>query len=107
MESAPRKRLQSSGHSQIPSSRRATEGGVGINKTLTIVGTRTPDIRGNKGVVGVELRPHERWIGVSTVPLRVFQLFNLPQDAMAYAERSRDELVDRCLSRAGRVTSLF
>lgn len=37
------------------------------------------------------------------LPLRVFRLFNLPQNYVAYSERARDDLVDRCLSRAGRV----
>lgn len=56
-----------------------------------------------KEVVGVEIRPHERWIGNATVPLHAFQVFNLPQDSSAYTERTREELADRCLSRAGRV----
>lgn len=37
------------------------------------------------------------------MPLKAFRLFNLSQDAGAYAERTQGELVDRCLSRGGRV----
>lgn len=82
--------------------------GSGINKTLTIIGNRgilspTVDPRVPKVVVNIEIRPNERWVGGSTVPLRAFRLFNLPQDTVAYAGRERDDLVDRCLSRAGRV----
>lgn len=77
------------------SSRQGTEGvcSGNINKTLMIVGTRgaiapTVHERVNKEVVGVEIRPNERWIGGSTVPLRIFQLFNLHQDVSAYADHS-------------------
>lgn len=83
-----------------------------MNKTLTIVGNRDilPPIvraRAHKEIIGVEVRLNERWISGSTVPLRVCQLFNLPQDINAYTERIRGELPDRCLSRAGRVKVFF
>lgn len=91
-------------------SSRGVEGasGSGVNKTLTIIGNRvimtpTVEARASKEVFGVEVRPNERWIGGSTVPLRVFQLFDLTQDANAYAEHSPGELADCCLSRPGRV----
>lgn len=79
-----------------------------VNKTITIVGRRgimTPTMDKNlrKEAVSVEIRPNERWIGNATIPLRAFQIFNLPQDSGAYAERTCGELADRCLSRAGRV----
>lgn len=77
-----------------------------MNKTVTIVGNRafmtsTVDTSAHKESFSVEIRPNQRWMGGSTVPLRAFRVFNLPQDSGA--ERTRDELVDRCLSRAGRV----
>lgn len=65
--------------------------------------TSNIDVRSCKEAVSVEIRPNERWRGSSTVPLRAFRVFNLPQDFGAYSKRTRDELVDRCLSRAGRV----
>ncbi|KAL8156024.1 hypothetical protein AgCh_001190 [Apium graveolens] len=49
----------------------------GVNKTLTLVGG-------------------------TTVSLRVFDLFHLPQDAIAFDGRRREDLADRCKSRAGR-----
>lgn len=60
-----------------------------INKTLTIIGNRgilspTVNPRASMEVVGVEIRPCERWVGGSTVPLRAFRLFNLPQDSVSY-----------------------
>lgn len=65
--------------------------------------TPTIDECSMQEVVGVEICPHKRWIGNATAPLLAFQVFNLPQDSSAYTERTREELVDRCLSRAGRV----
>lgn len=65
--------------------------------------TPTTDSRGTKKVIGVTIHPHERWTGGATVPLRAFQLFNLPQDVGSYANRGRSNLVDRCLGRAGQV----
>ncbi|KAL8092535.1 hypothetical protein AgCh_034701 [Apium graveolens] len=80
----------------------------GVNKTLTLVGNRatmapTIDPRQKKGVVRVDIQPHERWTGGTTVPLRVFDLFHLPQDAVAFDGRRREDLADRCKSRAGRL----
>lgn len=86
--------------------------GGGINKTLTIVGNRgilspTVDPRASKEVVSVEIRPNERWVGGSTVPLHAFRLFNLSQDSVAYVGRERDDLVVRCLNHAGQVCFLL
>lgn len=87
-------------------------GGSGVNRTLTIVGNRgimmpTVDEHQRKEIVRVEVRPNERWVGNATVPLHGFQVFNLPQDSVAYADRSRGKLAERCLNRAGRVRILF
>ncbi|XP_074349148.1 uncharacterized protein LOC141688903 [Apium graveolens] len=84
----------------------------GVNRTLTLVGNRatmtpTIDPRQKKGVVRVDIQPHERWTGGTTVPLRVFDLFHLPQDAIAFDGRRREDLVDRCKSRAGRFLADF
>ncbi|KAL8135449.1 hypothetical protein AgCh_010190 [Apium graveolens] len=84
----------------------------GANRTVTIAGTRvymgkTVDPRSKKEVVRVEIQPTERWTGGSTVPLRALNLFNLPQDSVAYDGRKREDLVDRCKSRAGRFLSDF
>lgn len=86
--------------------------GRGVNKTITIVGNRgimtpTVDPRGKGVAVIVEVQPHERWTGNATVPMRAFQIFNLPQDTVAYVGRTREELADRCLSRASRVSIFF
>lgn len=61
------------------------DGGV-VNRTIIVVRNRaimtpTIDPRRSKDVVGVEIHPHERWVGGATIPLRAFQVFNLPQDA--------------------------
>lgn len=61
------------------------------------------DDRLRKKAITVEDRPHERWIRNATVPLRAFRIFNLPQDLSTYTERTRGELVDRCLSHAWRI----
>lgn len=81
---------------------KAMNSGSGGNKSLTIVTSRglqpiAVDPRASMGIINVEIRPHERWAGVSTVPLRDFCIFNLPQDVVAYNGREKDELVDRCL----------
>ncbi|XP_074376393.1 uncharacterized protein LOC141717976 [Apium graveolens] len=68
---------------------------------------KTVDPRSKKEVVKVEIQPTERWTGGSTVPLRALNLFNLPQDSVAYDGRKREDLVDRCKSRAGRFLSDF
>ncbi|XP_074364881.1 uncharacterized protein LOC141705915 [Apium graveolens] len=86
--------------------------GGGINKTITFIGSRalmtnTIDPRSRKEVVRAEIQPSERWTGGSTIPLRVFKLFQLPQDSVAYTGRRRDELVDRCKGRIGRFLSDF
>lgn len=88
-------------------------GDGGVNKMITITGgnriimTSTTDPRSSKEAFGVSIASHERWAGGSSVPLRDFQMFNLSQDACAYVGRSRVDLVDRCLGRAGRVIPLF
>lgn len=101
----PRKRGRDETEQQGPSTRRAT------GRSLTIVGSRglipCNDARGSKDSLCVEVRPHERWTGGSTVPMRALQLFHLPQDVVSYTGRSRGDLVDRCLSRAGRVRNFF
>lgn len=48
----------------------------GIGKSLSIIGSRgmgtpTVEVRSGKEPIGVEVRTHERWMGGSTVPLRV------------------------------------
>lgn len=59
----------SGGQSEILSVRRGVEGSSGgINRTLTVVGNRgimtpTHNPRSSKDVLGVEIRPSERWIG--------------------------------------------
>lgn len=65
--------------------------------------TSNVDARSHKEAVSFKIHPNERKMGLSTVPLLAFKLFNLPQDYVAYSERTQDELVGRCLSRAGRV----
>ncbi|XP_074377380.1 uncharacterized protein LOC141718904 [Apium graveolens] len=67
----------------------------------------TVDPEASKEIIRVEIRPTERWVSGSNAPapLRAFRVFNLPQDSSAYAKRSRSELVDRCLERAGRFLS--
>ncbi|XP_074366918.1 uncharacterized protein LOC141707587 [Apium graveolens] len=87
-------------------------GGSGVNRTITFIGNRgfmqpTVDPEASKEIIRVEIRPTERLVGGSTAPapLRAFRVFNLPQDSSAYAKRSRSELVDRCLGRAGRYLS--
>lgn len=110
-----RKRVRvSSVASQGETSRRSVEvvGGSGINKTLTIVGNRgvmtpTIDEHGRKEIVRAEIRPSERWVGNATVPLHAFRIFNLPQDSVAYTGRTRAELAERCLGRAGRVKFFY
>ncbi|KAL8110831.1 hypothetical protein AgCh_026537 [Apium graveolens] len=87
-------------------------GGVeGVNKNVATAGERvygkTVDPRSKKEVMRVEIQPMERWTRGSTVPLRALNLFNLPQDLVAYDGRKRDDLVDRCKSRAGRFLSDF
>lgn len=98
----PRKRSREDVKPQGPSTRRA------MAKSLTIVGSRgivpCNDPRGSKGPIAVEIRPHERWTEGSTVPMRAFRIFHLPQDVGTYAGRPRGDLVDRCLSRVGRVS---
>lgn len=90
----------------------ALAGEGGVNRTITLLGgnrvimTPTSSHRSSKEI-GVSIRPSERWIGGATIPMRALQIFNLPQDASAYAGRSRVELVDRCLGRAGRVYSIY
>ncbi|KAL8088961.1 hypothetical protein AgCh_038653 [Apium graveolens] len=84
----------------------------GVNRTLTLVGNRatmapTIDPQLKKGVVRVDIQPHERWTGGTTMPLRVFDLFHLPQDAIAFDRRRREDLVDRWKSRAGRFLADF
>ncbi|XP_074369244.1 uncharacterized protein LOC141710579 isoform X2 [Apium graveolens] len=84
----------------------------GVNRTLTLVGNRatmapTIDPRQKKGVVRVDIQPHERWTGRTTVLLRVFDLFHLPQDAIAFDGRRREDLADRCKSRAGRILCIL
>lgn len=84
--------------------------GGAVNKTLTIIGNRSfmtsnVDTRVHKDAVSVEIHSNKCWMGGSTVPLRAFRLFKLPQNSEAYSERTRDELVDRCLSRARRVST--
>ncbi|XP_074375218.1 uncharacterized protein LOC141716985 [Apium graveolens] len=84
----------------------------GVNRTLTLVGNRatmasTIDPRSKKEIVRAEIQPHERWTGGTTVPLRVFNLFHLPQDAIAFDGRRREDLADRCKSRAGRFLADF
>ncbi|KAL8099991.1 hypothetical protein AgCh_032305 [Apium graveolens] len=84
----------------------------GVNTCLTLVGNRatmasTIDPRSKKRVVRVEIQPHERWTGGITVLLRVFDLFHLPQDAIAFDGRRREDLADRCKSRAGRFLADF
>lgn len=112
-ELAPRKRIRVGCVPQGETSRRGVDAvSGGVNKTITIVGhcgimTPTVDERSRKETFGVEVRPNERWIGGATVPLRAFQIFNLPQDANAYTERTRGDLANRCLSRAGRVTLFY
>lgn len=56
--------------------RRVEENAVasGVNKTLTIIGNRAImnppfDVCVSKEVIGVEIRPSERWLGNSAVPL--------------------------------------
>lgn len=56
--------------------------GSRVNKVLTIVnnrGVNTPPggSRSSMEPISVALRPNEHWTGGSTVPLRVFQIFNL------------------------------
>lgn len=95
-ELAPRKRVRVG---NVPSQGETSRWGIevaggGVNKTLTIVehrGIMTPtvDDRSKKETISVKVRPHERWIGNATVPLRAFQIFNLPQDSSAYTERTR------------------
>lgn len=88
-------------------------GDSGVNKTITIlwsnrvIMTPTADPRGMNEVIGMSIRPHERWTGGATVPLRAFQLFYLPQDVGSSADRARIDLVDRCLSRAGQVILFY
>ncbi|XP_074369604.1 uncharacterized protein LOC141711053 [Apium graveolens] len=82
-------------------------GGCGVNKTLTLVNNRVftsnpGEPRSKKEPTRVEIQPHERWTGGTTVPLRAFNLFHLPQDSIAFDGRRRDDLADRCKSRAGR-----
>ncbi|XP_074351473.1 uncharacterized protein LOC141690584 [Apium graveolens] len=83
----------------------------GVNKDVATAGERvygkTVDPRSKKEVMRVEIQPTERWTGGSTVPLRALNLFNLPQDLVAYDGRKREDLVDRCKSRAGRFLSDF
>ncbi|XP_074361305.1 uncharacterized protein LOC141701575 [Apium graveolens] len=67
----------------------------------------TIDLRSKKEFVRVEIQPHERWTGGITVPLRVFNVFHLPQDAIAFDGRRREDLADRCKSRAGRFFADF
>lgn len=113
-ELAPRKRTRVGVvSSQGETSRRGVDvvSGRAVNNTLTIVGHRgimtpTIDERARKETIEVEIRPHERWIGNTTVPLRSFKIFNLPQDSSAYNERTRKELTDWCLSRTGQVILL-
>lgn len=94
-ELGPRKQLHSHVDRAPEVSPRGVDGGSGsgVNKTLTIVGNQgilTPTVaaRAHKEIVSVEVRPNERWIGGSTVPLPIFLLFNLPWDVNAYIERS-------------------
>ncbi|XP_074325800.1 uncharacterized protein LOC141663856 [Apium graveolens] len=86
--------------------------GSGVNKTITLVNSRvlmsnTGEPRSKKEPVRVEIQPNERWTGGTTVPLRAFNLFHLPQDAIAFDGRRRDDLADRCKSRAGRFLADF
>ncbi|XP_074331784.1 uncharacterized protein LOC141668702 [Apium graveolens] len=86
--------------------------GSGVNKTITLVNSRvlmagTTDPRSRKEPVRVEINPNERWTGGTTVPLRAFNIFHLPQDAVAFDGRRRDDLADRCKSRAGRFLTDF
>lgn len=81
-----RKRPREDTEQQGPSTRRV------LNKTLTIVegkGLATPSPEGRAGndIIGVEIRPHERWTCGSTVPLRALRMFHLPQDNCSYVGR--------------------
>lgn len=74
-----RKRLRSgTGQPQAISTRRGADGlGSGVNKTLTIIGNRriltlTVDPHTIKDMVGVEIHPNERWIGVPLCPCGLF-----------------------------------
>ncbi|KAK1360398.1 hypothetical protein POM88_044872 [Heracleum sosnowskyi] len=49
-----------------------------------------------------QFQPFERWTAGPHVPLRVFEAFNLPQDFSSYVDRTRTDVADRCLTRAGR-----
>lgn len=77
-ELVPQKRPRSQ-VDRTPEAGRGAEGasGSGVNKTLSIINNRgvnapTAGNRPSKEFISVELRPNERWIGGSTVPLRVF-----------------------------------
>ncbi|KAK1389444.1 hypothetical protein POM88_017622 [Heracleum sosnowskyi] len=54
-----------------------------------------------------EIQPFERWTTGPHVPLRVFEAFELPQDFSSYVDRSRDDVAERCLTRAGQDDSLL
>ncbi|XP_074364723.1 uncharacterized protein LOC141705736 [Apium graveolens] len=87
-------------------------GGSGVNKTITLVNSRvlmsnTGEPRSKKELVRVEIQPNERWTGGTTVSLRAFNHFHLPQDAIAFDGRRQDDLADRCKSRAGRFLADF
>ncbi|XP_074370290.1 uncharacterized protein LOC141711614 [Apium graveolens] len=86
--------------------------GSGVNKTITLVNSRvlmanTAEHRSKKEPVRVEIQPSERWTGGITVPLRAFDIFHLPQDAVVFDGRHRGDLADWCKSRAGRFFADF
>lgn len=97
------------GVSKVPPRDDEPAGYGGVNRMITLLGgnraiiTPTTNTRSSKEVVGVSIRPQQRWVGGAMVPLRAFQIFNFPQDASAYAGLARANLADMCLSRAGRV----
>lgn len=106
-----RKRLRTDdGGSKVPPVVCFSSASEEVGRTLTIVGGNrvimTPT-RSSKEVVEVSIQPHERWGSGSTVPLRAFQIFNLPQDLGSYIGRTRNDLVDRCLVCAGRVIDVL
>lgn len=59
----------------------ASSHGDGVGRTITILGGNRVIMnptRPSTEIVEVSIQPHERWGGGGPVPLRAFQLFNLP-----------------------------
>lgn len=77
----------------------------GIGKSLVFTGIPKPlpPILQPNAPFQLEVQPNEHWSSGTNPPLQVFRAFNLPQDYGAYAEKSRGEIADRCLTRGGRV----